>query len=262
MEIQRTVDRARIEAFLNRDRVWGAYALGDLEPSLFALCEWTFAVAAGRDTALALLFRGLTPPICLTIGAAGGVAALVAEGGLPEWLHFVAEPDHWPAIDTAYELGRPDAMLRMGLAVADFRPSPMNGDAPRRLTASDMAALTRLYADGGDDGPDAFAPFQVEQGLFYGIEGDGGLVAVAGTHLVAPEMGVAAVGNVYTAPAYRGRGLAQACTSAVVAACYGLGVQDVVLNVARDNAPARAAYTRLGFRPWCEFIEVSGVRRT
>ncbi len=261
MEIQRTADRARIEAFLNQDRVWGAYALGDLEPSLFALCEWTFAVEAGQDVALALLFRGLTPSICLTIGAVNGVAALIAEGGLPEWLHFVMEPGHWPPIDNAYELGRPDAMLRMGLSRADFRPPAVNGDAPRRLVASDMAALTRLYASGMGDGPDAFAPFQVAQGLFYGIESDGGLVAVAGTHLVAPEMGVAAVGNVYTAPTYRGRGLAQTCTSAVVAACYELGVQDVVLNVARDNAPARAAYTRLGFRPWCEFIEVSGVRR-
>ena len=261
MEIQRTTDRARIEAFLDRDRVWGAYALGDLEPSLFALCQWAFAVEAGRDSALALLFQGLTPPICLTIGAVDGVAALVARGGLPEWLHFVMEPEHWPPVDNSYELGKPDGMLRMSLAAADFRPSPTNGYAPRRLTAADMPALTRLYTVGDDDGPDAFAPFQVEQGLFYGIEGDGGLVAVAGTHLVAPEMGVAAVGNVYTAPTYRGRGLAQTCTSAVVAACYELGVQDVVLNVARDNAPARAAYTRLGFRPWCEFIEVSGVRR-
>ncbi len=261
MRIERSGDRLRIEAFLNRDRVWGAYALGDLEPSLFAMCEWVFAVEADQDTALALLFQGLTPPICLTIGAVEGVEALVASGDLPDWLHFVIEPSHWPLIHAAYELGEPDAMLRMGLAAGDFRPAPMNGYAPRRLTDADMAALTALYAAGAGDGPDAFAPFQVEQGLFYGVDGGGGLVAVAGTHLVAPEMGVAAVGNVYTAPDYRGRGLAQACTSAVVAECYALGVRDVVLNVARDNAPARAAYTRLGFRPWCEFIEVSGVRR-
>ena len=261
MQLERTHDRARIEAFLSRDRIWGAYALGDLEPSLFPLCEWTFVVDAGQDVALALVFQGLTPPICLTIGAAPGVAALVAEAGLPEWVHFVMEPGHWAVIDAVYALGKADAMLRMGLARGDFRPASVNGWRPRRLSAADMAALTQLYTADGGDAPDAFAPFQVEQGLFYGADEAGRLIAVAGTHLVAPEMGVAAVGNVYTAPDYRGRGLAQTCTSAVVEACHGLGVRDVVLNVARDNAPARAAYARLGFRPWCEFIEVSGVRR-
>ena len=164
----------------------------------------------------------------------------MAEAGLPQWVHFVMEPGHWPVIDAVYTLGQADAMLRMGLAAQDFRPAPANGVAPRRLTAADMASLMRLYAAEGGDGPDAFAPFQVEQGLFYGAEEGGRLVAVAGTHLVAPQMGVAAVGNVYTAPQYRGRGLAQVCTTAVVEACYGLGVRDVVLNVARDNAPARA----------------------
>ncbi|MFN8474248.1 MAG: GNAT family N-acetyltransferase [Anaerolineae bacterium] len=261
MRVERTNDHTRIEAFLNRDRVWGAYALGDLEPSLFDLCEWTFAVEDTQDVALALLFSGLTPPICLTIGTADGVASLVTLAALPDWVHFVMEPGHRSVVEEAYTLEEGEVMLRMGLAREDFRPTPPRDSVPRRLTSADMAVLMQLYASGAHDTPDAFAPFQVEQGLFYGAEENGCLVAVAGTHLVAPGMGVAAVGNVYTAPEHRGRGLAQVCTSAVVTACHELGVRDVVLNVACDNAPARAAYTRLGFRPWCEFIEVSGVRR-
>ena len=43
----------------------------------------------------------------------------------------------------------------------------------------------------------------------------GALVAVAGTHLVSDTYGVAAIGNVFTHPDYRGRGYATLATGAV-----------------------------------------------
>ena len=65
----------------------------------------------------------------------------------------------------------------------------------------------------------------------------------------------------YTQREFRGRGLAQACTSAVVAECLRLGVRDVVLNVNQGNAPAICAYERLGFRAIRPFYEVIGMQR-
>ena len=208
------------------------------------------------------------------------------------------ETDHLAALRELYEIGALDPMLRMVVDVTTFMPassppslvgkgarglgeldptptpSPNKGgeSSPsslrgkgaggvgqaRRIILADLDRLNALYA--GGETPGAFAPFQIEQGVFYGVELDGRLVAAAGTHLVAPSQGVAAVGNVYTDRAYRGRGLAQLCTSAVVAHCFDLGIRDVVLNVDSRNAPAIAAYRRLGFREHRAFYEAHGER--
>jgi len=47
MQVQRVADRRRLLAFLERDRLWAAYAIGDLEPGLFEHCEWGMAVEGG-----------------------------------------------------------------------------------------------------------------------------------------------------------------------------------------------------------------------
>jgi predicted GNAT family acetyltransferase len=106
----------------------------------------------------------------------------------------------------------------------------------------------------------AFSPYQLAQGVFYGIENRGRLIAAAGTHLVAPTYGVAAVGNVFTDPDYRGQGYATLCTSAVTKELLSQGT-DVVLNVQEGNADAVHIYEKLGYRPYCRFIEALGVRK-
>ena len=70
---------------------------------------------------------------------------------------------------------------------------------------------------------------------------------MAGTHLVVPQEGIAAVGNIYTRRDRRGRGLAGRVTAAVVAELLRRGVPTVALNVAQTNATARRVYERVGF---------------
>ena len=72
--------------------------------------------------------------------------------------------------------------------------------------------------------------------------------------------GLAAVGNVLTRLAYRGRGMATSCTSVVTEAALEEH-QDVVLNVRQDNAPAIAVYDRLGYVTHGPFIEGPALRR-
>jgi predicted GNAT family acetyltransferase len=57
---------------------------------------------------------------------------------------------------------------------------------------------------------------------------------------------VAAIGNVFTHPDHRGRGLASVLT-ATVAERLLERVPVVGLNVGRDNLAARTVYRRLGF---------------
>jgi predicted GNAT family acetyltransferase len=72
--------------------------------------------------------------------------------------------------------------------------------------------------------------------------------------------GIAAVGNVLTRIAYRGRGMARSVTSAVTETALEQH-RDVVLNVREDNAPAISVYERLGYMTHGEFIEGPAVRR-
>ena len=140
-------------------------------------------------------------------------------------------------------------MWRMVLTPARFHATSTQC---RRLTAEHEDALAELYTVGGGD---AFGPAQVPQGEFHGIHENGRLVAAAGTHLVSPTYGVAAVGNVFTHPDHRGRGFGTATTNAVVAALLQRGIGDIVLNVAQSNQIAIHVYEKLGFERYCPFLE-------
>ena len=91
-------------------------------------------------------------------------------------------------------------------------------------------------------------------GIYYGVRRGTRLIAAAGTHVISPMYGIAAVGNVYTNREYRGQGLAKVVTSAVTAELLRT-VDTVVLNVRADNPPALAAYRALGYREHTHFEE-------
>jgi predicted GNAT family acetyltransferase len=142
----------------------------------------------------------------------------------------------------------------MAIASADFRH--VSGPAIK-LDLSHLDALRQLYRLGGGN---AFAPYQLRDGIYYGVEADGHLVSAAGTHLVSPTFGVAGVGNIFTHPDHRRRGYATACTSHVAEELLAQNL-NVVLNVNRENAEAISVYEKLGFRKHCPYIEVIGNRK-
>jgi GNAT superfamily N-acetyltransferase len=261
-----TRDKTRIQAFLQRDPVWGAYALGDLEAAHFRLCNWYLAGSSPQDSdGLALFYQGLDPPVVLTVGSDTAIAAIFQVAELPERAYMSAQEHHLPTFQAWYDFSADQVrpMVRMAVSAQQFRP---HGAALSnllrlcRLDSGDALAIERLVAGGGPYAPDAFRPSQVDQGVFFGLWQEEELVAVAGTHLVAPNWGVSAVGNVYTHPRWRGRGFGSAVTSAVTAALVGQGLR-VVLNVGRDNQVARSLYGKLGYQVYCSFLEGVGRKR-
>jgi len=122
-----------------------------------------------------------------------------------------------------------------------------------RMTPADVPALTALYAAGYPHS--WFDPRQIATGHYYGLRVDGELVSAAGCHVYSPAQRVAALGNIVTHPAYRGRGHAAAVTARLCAE-LSKTVDHVGLNVKADNAAAVRCYGRLGFRPVAEYEEV------
>jgi predicted GNAT family acetyltransferase len=91
--------------------------------------------------------------------------------------------------------------------------------------------------------------------VYFGIRDDRRIVSAAGTHLVSARLGVAALGNVVTLPAYRGRGYCKIVTAATCAALRP-AIADIGLNVRADNRPAVRCYEDVGFRGAASYVEV------
>lgn len=270
--VRLTTDKVEIEAVLRRDWVYAAYALGDLEPEQSEYCTWYLAEAAQQVSALALVYRRLEPPVLLTMGDPAGVAAIFEAVALPARIYMASQLATLPVFQAHYDFGddRVRPMVRMAVSGGTFQPAGRQADGHllRRLGVSDVPAIEALVAHGGPFAPDAFSPAQVAEGLFYGVEAGtaarsdpGELLAVAGTHLVAHTTKIAAVGNIYTHPGYRGQGCGQLVTTAVTADLLDQGLH-VVLNVDSGNATAIHMYEKLGYRTHCPFVEGVGRRST
>lgn len=117
-----------------------------------------------------------------------------------------------------------DALCALSLTIDPDTP------ALRRFLERRVAARARAAATGAV--------------RWWGAFADDALVASAG---VVPLPGYARYQDVQTHAAWRRRGVASAVLAAIAAEARAGGRARLVLVVGADNAPARAAYRRLGF---------------
>lgn len=230
---------------LEADRGWAAYALCDLEPPYRVDARYIGATRDGQVVAILVIyappsFVSLVP--CGDVGAMGAILEVTPD--LPRAAVLLAQRRMLPAIERRYVLGQSWTMLRMVVTPERLHLTPPVGATVARLVPADLPALLELYARHPGS---VFTPFMFEHGVYFGAVQDGMLVAVAGTHAVSPRYRIGVIGNVFTQPEYRGRGLATAVTGAVAGALFASGAQLVALNVREDNAPAVRAYARIGF---------------
>lgn len=248
-------DRGEIASFLRADRLYAAYALGDLDGPNRKRVAWAMAYdEAGRPTALAMHHEGLVPQPLFLMGAPDGCRSILEHVLKPRDAYLQGSELHEAAVRDLYELDAPIQMLRMVVDADTFRP--FAGPA-ERLTALDIDDLNHLYQLGFRAG---FPASVVEDGVYYGVRVRGRLVSAAGTHAINPREEIAIVGNVMTHTDFRGHDFAKMVSSAVTAELLDR-LPDVVLNVHADNDPAVAAYARLGYRTYCQLIERLARRR-
>ena len=251
-------DPAALRRLLEPRRTFAAYALGQLEPELFPLTRWwTAKGSTGRG--LVLFSRGGLGDALFAIGDARAVEAILRLHPGPRTLYATCQPDHLPALRKHCFMTSETTMSRMVVTAQTFQPAqPPKGVTLRPLTSSDLRPLNRLYSAEG--GPSFYSSAHLREGVYYGVLLGDEVVAVAGTHVVAPHERIAVVGNVFTHPRHRGKGYATATTAAVTEALLR-DCQDVVLTVDPANISAIQAYRKLGYLHSCEIVETAAVRK-
>ncbi|HYM83334.1 MAG TPA: GNAT family N-acetyltransferase [Candidatus Dormibacteraeota bacterium] len=243
-----TTDRTTLRGFLERDRLFAAYALCDLDDREFRRTRWGMAVGPGGPVAVAVEYAGLTPQPMFVMGSNDGIAAVLRDVIRPRAAYVACRTEAVDAVATSYRVDPGPPMVRMWVDRSTFQPYPAD---VRRLLPVEINDLNRLYQLGFASWLPSSA---IGEGVYFGMRVGGRLVAAAGTHVISPQARLAVVGNVLTSVEYRGRGYAKAVTGAVTAELLRFCDQ-VVLNVRADNPPAIQAYRRLGYREHVRFEE-------
>jgi RimJ/RimL family protein N-acetyltransferase len=245
---RQTTDRRLLAQFLEQDRLYGAYAICDLEDREFARTRWGAAYDGDDLIAVGLEYTGPTPQPLFVMGRTDGIEAVLRDVIKPRAAYIAARSDMLPAVEAHYRVDAGPQMVRMWVDRARFRPYPAT---VQRLLPVEIGELNRLYQLGFASWLPSSA---IGDGVYYGMRVNGQLVAAAGTHVISPSARLAVVGNVLTHVDYRGRGFATAVTGAVTADLLRTSDQ-VVLNVRADNPPAINAYRRLGYAEHARFEE-------
>ncbi len=249
-----TTDRELIRSFLDRDRIFAAYALADLDDRDTGRAKWGIARAGDDVVSLVLEYGGPAPQPLFIAGRDDGVEAILRDVIRPSIVYVACLPANQAAVERRYRLEPGPQMVRMWVDTSMFRP--VFDPGVERLVPTDAGELNRLYRLGFGSW---LPPQAIADGMYYGIRVNGRLVAAAGTHVIGRRARIAVVGNVLTQPEFRGRGYAQATTAAVTARLLEF-CDHVVLNVRSDNPPALNAYRRLGYAEHVRFEERLGHR--
>ena len=248
-------DDAEIGAFLGRWPDLYLYEIGDLDPFARPLATYHGVRAAdGRLRAISLLYDGVDPTwLLLGRDDLPAMEALIGGlQGLPPRVYIHAAPAVLPLLEAAgWRVATPSDHLKMSLRAPDRLPVEPD---PRvaALSTDDSERVHGFYARAYPG--NWYDPRMLATGRYVGLEEDGALRAIAGVHVWSTERRVAALGNIATDPAHRGRGLGTAVTAAL---CLQLRheVHTIGLNVAADNHAAIRCYERLGFGVVADYVE-------
>lgn len=252
--VERLADRETIRDLLAPEGAYAAYARAQLTPALLAVSEW-WSASGAQARALVLHSRGGLGRAMVTVGDATALDVILGLHPGPRFSFASFRREHREVIQRHFMLTRNELMVRMSVTRETLRP--VEGE-PERLSGRDINRINRLYMAEGTQA--SYTSRHIDQGVYYGVIADGRLVSIAGTHVDSPKERVAVVGNVFTHPRYRGRGLATIATSAVTADLLE-HCDLVALTVEASNAPALAVYDKLGYRQVCTLYETPVVRK-
>jgi ribosomal protein S18 acetylase RimI-like enzyme len=250
-------DRDAIAAFCRRRAAVHAYELGDLDDFFWPHTRWFAWERDGEPAQLALLYTEHELPVLLALAEepVEEMGRLLVEllRRLPARLYAHVSPSLAGVLQRRYTIEPHGPHLKMALARPELLDGRASPDAVL-LGPDDLQELELLYSAAYPG--TWFVPRMLKSGRYVGLRVGGRLACVAGVHVWSTRWGVAALGNVATLPELRGRGLAQVACAALCTVLLADGIETIALNVHAGNAPAIAAYCRLGFETVAEYEEV------
>lgn len=225
------------------------YQIGDLDDFFWPHTRWYGAMQGEEIAAIAMLYTAPAPNVLLAIlnDNEPEMRALLAHmmPDLPDEIYAHLDTGMEDLFQARYCPRHNGEHYKMTLA----NPAALPQYAARNtlhLAESDLPRIQRLYERAYPG--NWFDQRMLETGQYLGLaDEDGELTCIAGVHVYSPEYGMAALGNITTDPAQRGKGLATGLTAAL---CQRLlqNVDVIGLNVRSDNNAAIAAYRKIGFQ--------------
>jgi RimJ/RimL family protein N-acetyltransferase len=253
-----TTDKERLLRHFRKDPSLFAYHIGDLDPFHFPDTQWAvlYSETAKVEDAV-LTFYGSTVPVILAFGLTDRFESLLSElleiSPRQFYCHF--QPRSRQVLENAFRLTSLRTTWRMTLKnpqATTGRQLDVTGFQVARLDRSHEPQLRTLYASSFPES--FFIPRMLDTGKYFGAFDRDRIVAVAGVHFDSTAYRCAALGNIVTDTAYRGRGLASLVTGQL---CRELLAEEkqISLNVSSSNPPAIHCYENLGFVKMHEFQE-------
>ena len=240
--------KEEIERFLRRDTFQHIYEIGDLDDFFWDRTVWYGLKDGGELRQMALLYVGTGLPTLLALTGGEGRAAMEdllqsAAPVLPSRFYAHFSEGLVDVFADRFSVVPHGGHVKMGL-MDRSKLDGVSSSGVFRLAESDLDELEEFYQE--SYAGNWFDPRMLETGQYFGLRHEGTLVSVAGVHVYSARYRVAALGNIATRPAHRGRGFA---TAVIAELCRSLllSADCVGLNVKADNLSAIGCYQRLGF---------------
>ncbi len=256
-------ERERLRAWLNHNPGLHLYSLADLDPFFWPATSWYGWEVDGQLEAVALLYISPFLPNLIGLADRHQMSAFerllfALNKLLPQRFHALLSPGLEECFESHYSLYSEGTCLRMCLTAPEQLQVCVPIQGAVALGPSDLERLRAFYRESYPG--NWFDPRMLETGVYLGLEREGDLVATAGVHALSAAEGIAALGNIAVHSAHRGQGLATQVTAALCQRLYPQ-IGTLGLNVHAENAPAQAAYRRVGFTEIARFGEWVMARR-
>ena len=247
-------DKKEIERFLKKDVYLHIYSIGDLDDFFWPYTTWYGSKSNGQIDAVALVYVGLPLPTLLALSNEHDVMAkllISIQHLLPYRFYAHLSPGLEAVLGKTHDLESHGEHYKM--ALQDETPlSKIDCSGVVRLCMRDLTAIQALYKKSYPG--NWFDPRMLETNQYYGMIEENRLVSVAGIHVYSPQYKVAALGNIATLPALRGKGYGTKVTAKL---CQSLLKEEIRigLNVKTDNNAAISSYKRIGFETVASYGE-------